>query len=122
MKNQTTIKKLEKYNLTKFQKKVLIATMSIKSGETRSYKQIAEQIGSPNAYRAVGSALKKNPLTVEIPCHASVKLSFYQSVSLRPEDFLHFLCYVTLISRNILYTMLLHTLSLVKIFTCEPWI
>jgi methylated-DNA-[protein]-cysteine S-methyltransferase len=73
MKNQTTIKKLEKYNLTKFQKKVLIATMSIKKGETRSYKEIAEQIGSPNAYRAVGSALKKNPLTIEIPCHRVIK-------------------------------------------------
>jgi len=67
------IKELEKYKLTEFQKRVLIATMKIPKGETRTYKQIAEQIGDRKAYRAVGTALKLNPLAPMIPCHRVVK-------------------------------------------------
>jgi len=73
MKNEKIVKKLNTYDLTKFQKKVLLATLSIKKGETRTYKQIAEQIGNRHAYRAVGSALKINPLAPQIPCHRVVK-------------------------------------------------
>lgn len=54
---------------TKFQNKVLEACQKIPFGETRTYKQIAESIGSPKAYRAVGSALHKNPFPILIPCH-----------------------------------------------------
>ncbi|AHM55964.1 methylated-DNA--protein-cysteine methyltransferase Ogt [Peptoclostridium acidaminophilum DSM 3953] len=54
---------------TKFQKKVWEALESIPYGETRTYKQIAEQIGNPKACRAVGMANNKNPISIIIPCH-----------------------------------------------------
>lgn len=38
-------------------------------GETRTYKQIAEAVGSPRAFRAVGGALNKNPVAIIVPCH-----------------------------------------------------
>ena len=55
--------------LTKFQWKVLSAAAEIPLGETRSYQWIAEKIGSPEAVRAVGQALRRNPYPVIIPCH-----------------------------------------------------
>lgn len=67
------LKELDRYKPTKFQRSVLVATMKIPKGETRTYKQIAAQIGNKNAYRAVGSALKWNPLPIKIPCHRVVK-------------------------------------------------
>jgi len=73
MKNETIIKELEGYNPTPFQKRVLIATMKIPKGQTRTYKQIAIQIKRKNAYRAVGSALKWNPIPIKIPCHRVIK-------------------------------------------------
>lgn len=56
-------------NLTPFQKKVLEVVKTIPYGETRAYKWVAERIGSPEAARAVGQALKRNPYPVIIPCH-----------------------------------------------------
>jgi methylated-DNA-[protein]-cysteine S-methyltransferase len=73
MKNNEAIRRLGKYKVTEFQKEVLLATLSIKKGETKTYKEIAEQIGNKNAYRAVGTALKNNPLPIVIPCHRVVK-------------------------------------------------
>ena len=67
------IGELEKYDLTAFQKRVLIATASIKKGQVKTYKQIAQQIGRPKAYRAVGTALRLNPLAPRIPCHRVIK-------------------------------------------------
>ncbi|SER48229.1 methylated-DNA-[protein]-cysteine S-methyltransferase [Gracilibacillus ureilyticus] len=60
-----------KYKLfgTEFQKKVWNALTQVPYGETYSYKQIAETIGSPKAVRAVGGANNKNPLSIVIPCH-----------------------------------------------------
>jgi len=55
--------------LTVFEQSVLRAACLIKPGQTRTYKQISEQIGRPNSQRAVGQALKKNPLPLIIPCH-----------------------------------------------------
>jgi len=43
--------------------------LKIPYGETASYKDMAERIGSPKAYRAVGSANNKNPLPIVVPCH-----------------------------------------------------
>ncbi len=57
---------------TPFQRDVLRAACEIKPGQARTYKWIAERIGRPNAQRAVGSALKKNPLPLLIPCHRVV--------------------------------------------------
>lgn len=54
---------------TPFQQKVWAALQTIPYGETRSYKQIAEQIGNPKACRAVGLANNKNPIILVIPCH-----------------------------------------------------
>ena len=54
---------------TPFQKKVWAALLTIPFGETRSYRQIAEQIGHPKAVRAVGAANGKNPLSIMAPCH-----------------------------------------------------
>lgn len=54
---------------TEFQKKVWQALRAIPYGETRTYKQIAEAVGSPKASRAVGMANNKNPIICIIPCH-----------------------------------------------------
>ena len=54
---------------TVFQRRVWKALGEIPYGETRSYKQIAEQIGHPKAYRAVGLANNRNPIAILIPCH-----------------------------------------------------
>jgi O-6-methylguanine DNA methyltransferase len=59
----------------KFYKKVWLATLQIPKGETRTYKWIAEKIGCPKAYRAVGKALNENPLPIIIPCHRVIKSS-----------------------------------------------
>lgn len=58
--------------LTPFERKVLQATCQIKTGQVKTYKWIAQHIGHPNAQRAVGQALKKNPLPLLIPCHRVV--------------------------------------------------
>lgn len=54
---------------TDFQKKVWEALLTIPYGEVKTYKQIAEQIGHPKAFRAVGGACNKNPIGIIIPCH-----------------------------------------------------
>ena len=54
---------------TIFQKKVWKELSKIPYGQTRSYKDIAHAIGNPKAYRAVGMANNKNPITIIIPCH-----------------------------------------------------
>ena len=54
---------------TPFQIAVLDALVQIPYGETRSYKDIAIEIGRPKAMRAVGAANGRNPLPIVIPCH-----------------------------------------------------
>ncbi|HYL97561.1 MAG TPA: bifunctional DNA-binding transcriptional regulator/O6-methylguanine-DNA methyltransferase Ada [Blastocatellia bacterium] len=54
---------------TAFQRKVWEAISRIPMGETRSYGQIADEIGNPNAVRAVARACATNPVAVIIPCH-----------------------------------------------------
>ncbi len=54
---------------TDFQLAVLQALQTIPLGETRSYLEIAHQIGRPKAVRAVGAANGRNPLPIVIPCH-----------------------------------------------------
>jgi len=49
------------------------AVKRIPRGEVRTYKQIAQAIGCPKAYRAVGNALNKNPDLKTIPCHRVVR-------------------------------------------------
>ena len=57
---------------TPFQRQVWDALLTIPFGETRSYRQIAEQIGHPAAARAVGAANSRNPLSIIAPCHRVV--------------------------------------------------
>lgn len=57
---------------TPFQKEVWRALRSIPYGETRTYGQIAAQIGRPKAVRAVGMANHRNPLPIVVPCHRVV--------------------------------------------------
>ena len=54
---------------TPFQRTVWNALLTIPFGETRSYGQIATQIGSPRAVRAVGAANGRNPVSIVTPCH-----------------------------------------------------
>jgi methylated-DNA-[protein]-cysteine S-methyltransferase len=55
--------------LKPFQLKALQAVYAIPYGETRTYAEIATQIGHPHAYRAVGRANATNPMPLVIPCH-----------------------------------------------------
>ncbi len=67
--------RLEKFSValdftgTDFQKEVWNALLTIPFGETRSYAQIARQIGKPLAVRAVGAANGRNPISIIAPCH-----------------------------------------------------
>lgn len=54
---------------TDFQKKVWKTLLTIPYGESRSYKDIALLIENPKAYRAIGMANNKNPISIFIPCH-----------------------------------------------------
>jgi len=54
---------------TEFQMDVWRALQTIPYGETRSYKDIAIQIGRPKAVRAVGMANNRNPISIIVPCH-----------------------------------------------------
>ena len=73
--------KLDLINLTDFQRKVLETCSKLDFGETVSYGELALRSGYPNAGRAVGSAMSKNPIAVVIPCHrviaSSVKIGGY---------------------------------------------
>lgn len=54
---------------TDFERRVYKATRQIPFGKVATYGQIAKAIGKPNAQRAVGQALGKNPVALVIPCH-----------------------------------------------------
>ncbi len=54
---------------TEFQRRVWSALLTIACGETKSYLDLAKQIKSPKAVRAVGLANGKNPISIIVPCH-----------------------------------------------------
>lgn len=54
---------------TPFQKRVWNALLTIPFGETRTYGEIARQLGQPTASRAVGGANNRNPISIIAPCH-----------------------------------------------------
>jgi methylated-DNA-[protein]-cysteine S-methyltransferase len=60
-------------NLPPFFRKVLAACKTIPSGQTVSYSQLARMLGKPNAGRAVGNALARNPVPLIIPCHRVIR-------------------------------------------------
>lgn len=73
--NEYFLGKREKFSVpfilngTEFQKKVWIEVNNIPYGETKSYKEIAKNIGNEKAVRAVGNANNRNKLPIIIPCH-----------------------------------------------------
>lgn len=58
--------------LTNFQKIVYNIVGKIPKGKVLTYKEVAQMIGKPKAYRAVGNALNKNPFE-EVPCHRVIR-------------------------------------------------
>jgi methylated-DNA-[protein]-cysteine S-methyltransferase len=60
---------------TEFQRRVWSALLTIPYGETRSYGEIAEQVGAPGAARAVGLANGHNPIAIIVPCHRVIGAS-----------------------------------------------
>ena len=59
--------------LSEFERAVLYKALEIPSGEVRPYSWIAREIGHPDAVRATGSVLAKNPVPLLIPCHRVVR-------------------------------------------------
>jgi methylated-DNA-[protein]-cysteine S-methyltransferase len=60
---------------TRFQNQVWDALLAIPFGETRSYGQLANQLGNPKATRAVGAANGRNPIAIVVPCHRVIGFS-----------------------------------------------
>jgi O-6-methylguanine DNA methyltransferase len=60
-------------SVTEFERAVLLKAREIPRGEVRTYGWVAAQIGHPAAVRAVGTALRKNPVPLLIPCHRVVR-------------------------------------------------
>lgn len=58
--------------LNAFQRQALQITFAIPYGQTRTYKEIALQMGNPRAARAVGRAQATNPMPIVLPCHRVV--------------------------------------------------
>jgi AraC family transcriptional regulator of adaptative response/methylated-DNA-[protein]-cysteine methyltransferase len=58
---------------TTFQLRVWQSLLEIPYGETRSYREIAEAIGQPNAFRAVANACAANPVPLVVPCHRVIR-------------------------------------------------
>jgi methylated-DNA-[protein]-cysteine S-methyltransferase len=55
--------------ITPFQRAVLEATRMVPRGQVSTYGEIARSIGNPKAVRAVGQALRRNPVPIVVPCH-----------------------------------------------------
>ncbi|MFM7088441.1 MAG: methylated-DNA--[protein]-cysteine S-methyltransferase [Candidatus Paceibacterota bacterium] len=66
-------KKIESGIGTAFQKRVWLGLLAIPRGTVWTYAQLAKEIGSPRAFRAVGTALGANPYAPEVPCHRVVR-------------------------------------------------
>jgi O-6-methylguanine DNA methyltransferase len=62
-------------NVTPFMYNVYRSACTIPYGETKTYKDVASMAGTPKGARAVGQALKKNPLVICIPCHRVVAVN-----------------------------------------------
>ena len=60
---------------TEFQRRAWSALLTIPYGETRTYGQMAEQIGNPTAVRAVGAANGRNPISIIAPCHRVIGMN-----------------------------------------------
>lgn len=68
-----SVPRLDLRRLSAFERAVLLKVLQIPRGEVRPYAWVAREIGSPKAVRAVGSALRRNPIPLLIPCHRVVR-------------------------------------------------
>jgi len=59
--------------LTPFQIKVYKVLKKVPAGKVLTYKELAEKMGSPKAARAIGSAMRRNPVPYLVPCHRVVR-------------------------------------------------
>jgi len=59
--------------MTSLALKVYRVVLNIPVGQVRTYKWVAEEVGRPKAYRAIGQILKHNPYPLIIPCHRVVR-------------------------------------------------
>jgi len=64
---------MSKLSLTEFERSVLAELKNIPLGRVTTYQNLAKRLGKPNAARAVGNALNKNPHAPKVPCHRVVK-------------------------------------------------
>jgi len=64
--------RLDLRHTTSFQRRVLMAAARVPAGQVVSYGEIARRIGDPRGSRAVGQALRRNPVPIVIPCHRVV--------------------------------------------------
>ena len=80
------------YNVTPYRKKVLDRLLQIPFGSTVTYGQLAEITGNPKAARAVGGAMRANPIVIIVPCHrvlpSSGKLGNYSAGGPANKDWL----------------------------------
>jgi O-6-methylguanine DNA methyltransferase len=58
--------------VTPFRREVLLACSAVPRGQVATYAELARQVGSPNAARAVGNTMRTNPIPIVIPCHRVV--------------------------------------------------
>lgn len=58
-----------KLNVSPYRRLVLEELMKVPFGRTTTYKELAEKTGNPKAVRAVGSAMRTNPIIIVVPCH-----------------------------------------------------
>ena len=61
------------HNLSDFERSVLRELEKVPLGRVTTYQNLAKRLGKPNASRAVGNALNKNPQAPKVPCHRVVK-------------------------------------------------
>jgi O-6-methylguanine DNA methyltransferase len=73
MSDKNTKLKIRNSRYSDFYKRVWLECIRIKSGRTSTYSEIARKIGHPNAARAVGNALARNPFAPDVPCHRVVR-------------------------------------------------
>jgi len=65
--------KVDLSNFTPFTKKIYSALRNVKPGMVVTYAELAKKAGKPNAARAVGTAMAKNPVPIIVPCHRVIK-------------------------------------------------
>jgi O-6-methylguanine DNA methyltransferase len=73
LKKQTHFKTPISLSGSAFQNKIWHSLKTIPPGETRAYEEIAKMSDAPNAARAVGNAINKNPFSILIPCHRVIR-------------------------------------------------